>query len=197
MHPNLKKEYYTFEEYLAIEQAEGIRYQYYDGEFFAMAGGSKRHNRITYNTRRVIEDEVAERPCEVYSENVKLELQKNKYYVYPDVMLTCDEDDPNDDQESIIKNPALIVEVLLASTQEYDDNEKRHKYFKLKSLQYYILIKQEQARVEVYEKHADFWKYQHFEQLEDVIYLEKLNISLSLKDIYQKVSFGENDKSEI
>ena len=41
-----EKKVYTFEEYEALEREEGIRYEYVDGEVFAMAGTTKRHNAI-------------------------------------------------------------------------------------------------------------------------------------------------------
>ena len=46
---SMAKKRYTFEEYLALERAEGIRYEYWDGEVLAMAGTTKRHNTIVQN----------------------------------------------------------------------------------------------------------------------------------------------------
>ncbi|WP_394334307.1 Uma2 family endonuclease [Spirosoma aerolatum] len=42
---------YTFDEYVALERSEGIRYEYWDGEVIAMAGTTKRHNTIVQNIR--------------------------------------------------------------------------------------------------------------------------------------------------
>ena len=40
---------YTPAEYFAMEEQSEVRHEYYDGEIFAMAGGTKSHNLITQN----------------------------------------------------------------------------------------------------------------------------------------------------
>lgn len=182
--------YYTFEEYLALEQTQQVRYQYFEGQVFAMTGGSKRHNTIAKN---IIFDLDRQKPdCQTYLNDVKLELQAQSYYVYPDVMLTCDEDDLKDDQDSIVRNPTLVVEVLSPTTADYDANKKKRRYFALPTLQYYLLVSQEKPIVEVYERQSNFWKYVLYENLEDTIFLERLNIQLKLEEIYRRVNFSES-----
>ncbi|MEZ4687109.1 MAG: Uma2 family endonuclease [Bacteroidia bacterium] len=39
----------SFEEYLAIEQQDDKRYEFHDGYFYAMAGGTRNHGRISGN----------------------------------------------------------------------------------------------------------------------------------------------------
>ena len=179
--------HYTFEEYLELEQKDQLRYQYYNGEIFVLAGGTKRHNMIARNVG--FEINLQKPDCETYLNDVKLELQAKNYYVYPDVMLTCDEGDLRDDKESIVKNPVLLVEVLSDTTAAYDANEKKRCYFSLSSLQYYILISQDRPLVEIYEREQKFWKYTSFESLDDSITLIKLNINIKLSDIYKKIDF--------
>jgi Uma2 family endonuclease len=189
MLPKIEKKYYTFEEYVAFEKEIQIRHQFYHGEIFAMAGGTKRHNTLVGNVKRFLEDAIEGKACKVYAENVKLELEKNNHYVYPDVMLTCHHEDIANDVESIVFYPSLIVEVLSGSTKEYDSREKKSHYFRIKNLQYYLLVFQDEALVEVYERKEDFWKLQIFEGLEKEIFLEKLNIKLKIKDLYKGIAF--------
>ena len=40
---------YTAAEYFALEARSEVRHEYFDGELFAMAGGTKSHNLITQN----------------------------------------------------------------------------------------------------------------------------------------------------
>ena len=42
---------YTAEEYFALEEQNEVRHEFFDGEVFAMAGGTKSHNLITQNIR--------------------------------------------------------------------------------------------------------------------------------------------------
>ena len=43
-------DYITVKEYLALDADSDIRYEYADGEIFAMAGASRNHNLIALNT---------------------------------------------------------------------------------------------------------------------------------------------------
>jgi Uma2 family endonuclease len=45
-----QKTKYSFDEYLALERTDGVRYEFWDGEVVAMAGATKRHNLLVQNT---------------------------------------------------------------------------------------------------------------------------------------------------
>ncbi len=184
MAANPKTQHYTFDEYLALEQTQQQRYEYWHGELFAMAGGTRRHNRLVGNTRRLLEDGVLGRPCEVYAENVKLALAQANIFVYPDVMLTCEPADMEaSDLETYIRYPSLLVEVLS------DGTAKQLLYFKIPTLQYYILIHQDSPTVELYERHENFWKFSILETLDATVSLPKLAYTFSLAQVYEGVRF--------
>ena len=97
---------YTYQEYLKLERDTDTRHEFWNGEVFAMAGTSKSHSRISLNITRLIDDEFSPKGCDVFIAEIKLELQKENYYVYPDVILTCDKEDK---EPYHIKTPSLIV----------------------------------------------------------------------------------------
>lgn len=183
-----KQEIYTYEEYLALEQRYNIRYEYYQGEVFAMAGGTKRHDRISFNIRQSIE-QIMHNDCDAFSGDVKIEIQPNIHYVYPDFAFSCDEADLEDDQDPLIKFPSLIVEVLSKSTRNYDKDQKKDTYMRLPSLLYYVLIDQHKYQIEVYERQKGFWKYTTYNQPEQIISFSQLNMQVTVKDIYRRVKF--------
>jgi Uma2 family endonuclease len=78
--------------------------------------------------------------CRVFSESVKLEAQKNVYYPYPDLILTCHPEDLK--EHYLVKNPSLLVEVLSKTTADYDRTFKWQRYRKIPSLQHYLLVSQ-------------------------------------------------------
>jgi len=47
--PLAKKLFYSKEEYLAMEAAADYKSEYYQGEIFAMSGGSLKHSSIIFN----------------------------------------------------------------------------------------------------------------------------------------------------
>ncbi len=185
------KRRYSFEEYLKLEKQEGIRYEYYSGEVYTMAGGSMNHSDVSDNINGVLKSAFAEKECRSFQENLKIELGKGKSYVYPDVVLTCNNADVEDGY--IIRNPLLIVEVLSPSTESYDRNVKWHQYRRMSSLKYFLFVSQERPFVEMYSRSQPnaLYVYQAFDDMEDVIQFPELDFSLSLQQIYNKIRFKE------
>lgn len=178
---------YTFEEYVALEQSEGIRYEFWDGEVVAMAGTTKRHNTIVQNIAFSLRSFARNQGCQVYVENVRQKLKTGQRYVYPDIIYTCDPVDLKNDMGVWVNSPCLLIEVLSDSTQSKDFYNKRPHYTKLPSLLYYILVSQTDYRVEVFERNIDFWKYQIIEGVETIVELPLLQISLPLNAIYEGI----------
>ncbi|GAX41257.1 hypothetical protein NIES4075_22260 [Tolypothrix sp. NIES-4075] len=62
------------QEYLEWELTQEIRYEYIHGEVFAMTGGTKPHNRIAGNLYTGLDSYLAEKGCEVYIADVKVQV---------------------------------------------------------------------------------------------------------------------------
>lgn len=187
------KKHYTIEEYLKLEEQEDMRYEYYEGEVFAMAGGSMNHSIIAYNINRKLNDALGEE-CFSFQADVKVELKKDGAYVYPDVVLTCHADDVKDGY--YIRNPLLIVEVLSPSTEVHDQRIKSIAYRRLPSLRYFLLVSQTEPLVQVYSRNAStaLFQIQDFNSMDDVILFPELQFTISLHQIYQRVNFEETNK---
>jgi len=182
------KKYYSVEEYFELEQNSEQRHEFYNGEIFAMAGATLNHNRLVQNITFILRAFAKKQACGVFSENVKLEALRNIYYPYPDVMFTCDSNDLN--ENLFIRRPSIIVEVLSESTARYDRDFKLRQYRAIRSLQYYVLVSQYEVHVELFSRINDFqWQYEDFVKLNQTINLEKLDIALSLADIYEDITF--------
>ncbi len=182
---------YTFEEYLKLEQQEHVRYEYYDGEVFAMAGGSLNHSDISGNIYISLQATFRKRGCRSFQADVKVEIGDSNTYVYPDVVLTCDTEDVNADL--LIKHPLLIVEVLSPSTESYDRNVKWNHYRRISSLRYFLFVSQQKPFVELYSRSTPnaLYQYQAFDQPEDIIYFPDLQFPLSLLQVYENIRFVE------
>ncbi|OJJ18293.1 hypothetical protein BKI52_26095 [marine bacterium AO1-C] len=182
-----KKEVYTYEEYLALEQQDQIRYEFFLGEVFAMAGGTKDHNRIANNMHHYI-DNLLPDGCDIFTGDVKIEINHLLHYIYPDVVLTCDPEDQEDGKDHKIFHPALIVEVLSKSTRGYDQDEKKEAYMRLPSLLYYVLVDQYKCYIQVYERLKDSWNYKIYDNLDQVITFSQLSLQIPVRKIYKKVT---------
>ncbi len=188
-----EKKNYTYEEYLALEDISDERYEYYNGEVIAMAGTTKSHNRITRNITRAVEKKFEVKGCDVFQEGIKVTIESINSYMYPDVVVSCNEDDKKDPY--FVKNPFLIVEVLSASTEKNDRSIKLHNYRKIKSLRYYLLVSQEAPMIEVFSRQEDnaIFSYNLFEDMTDVLDFADIDMQLALKDVYEGIVFNEEN----
>lgn len=137
----------TLAEYLAWEDTQDERHEFYRGDTFAMVGGTRGHNRVVVNLTRRIDTHLDGSDCEVFSENMKLQLAQEGCF-YPDLMVTCGK--PLQDQSLTVTQPLLIIEVLSPSTEGFDRGNKFALYRKLASLRQYVLIDPLTRTVEVY-----------------------------------------------
>ena len=176
---------YSFNEYLKLEKETHEKHDFFYGEVYNMAGGTKLHNKLIHKITFSLNSKLNKKDCEFYSENIKLELKKDKYYVYPDIMITCNKDDLKDDKETIIKNPVIIIEVLSDSTELYDRNTKKRYYLDLPSVKYYLLVSQNENRIEMYEKINSHIEFFIFEKLDEIINFKQLDFKIKFSEIYQ------------
>ncbi|MES2732008.1 MAG: Uma2 family endonuclease [Bacteroidota bacterium] len=181
---------YTAEQYVALEQESDLRYEFYQGEVFAMAGGTMQHNLIIQNIATALRS-LRSRGCHVFAENVKLEVVADEFYVYPDVMLTCQPQDIADNR--LARYPCLVIEVLSESTEAYDRGKKLDRYLRMPSLQAYVIISQKEFFVGCYERKGDFWSYRILDQPEDLLRLESLDWEMTLTQVYEDIVFPKED----
>ena len=179
--------YLTPEEYIAAERKATLKSEYLSGEIVAMFGASVAHNLITVNTVTQLYNQLVEGRCRVFTGDMRVGIGAGVSYFYPDVSVVCDEPRFEDDVLDILTNPQVIVEVLSDSTENYDRGEKFERYRQLESLQEYILILQDQVRVEHYLRQGEQWLLSEFSTLENVLPLISIGAELSLNQIYRFV----------
>ena len=182
----------TVEDYLSFEGTSDVRHEYVGGEIFALAGASLRHAEIVGNIHYRLRDAVRDRGCRVVTNDVKVQAAEDVIY-YPDVVLTCD---PDDNGPYVLHSPVLIVEVLSPSTESIDRREKMVGYRKISSLLCYLVVHQDERRVEQHWRDAvgDPWEYTL--QLEDFtreIAIPGLDSKLTFDGIYEGVEFDVDD----
>jgi Uma2 family endonuclease len=179
----------TFEEYLTWEPTQEGRYEFWDGEVVAMSGSTRNHNRIAINFLKILDNALADRPCEVYMSDVKVQVQPKKKYFYPDIVVTCDERDRTETQ--LVLFPCLIIEVLSPSTEAFDRGLKFAKYRKSESLQEYVLVQVERPIVEVFQRGEHGWLFSEY-GLGDSIFLSSINVKVKVSDLYSQIQFAES-----
>lgn len=184
---------WTVEEYLAFERQSEEKHEYYAGEIFAMSGASRRHNLIVTNTVTTLGTQLAQQPCEVYPSDMRIKVSAIKY-TYPDVSVVCGEPLFSDNEFDNFLNPTVIVKVLSDSTEDCDRGQKFKHYMGIASLQEYVLIAQDEVRIDHYTRQSKGdWLISVFKTLESTVQLPAINCTLLLSDIYRKVTFETDD----
>lgn len=184
--------YFSVEEYLRLEREASYRSEYFDGETFAMAGASRRHNLISINAGGSLNTQLAERECEVYVSDMRVRVEATNLLTYPDVVVVCGEPRFHDEEADTLLNPTLIIEVLSKSTSCFDRGEKFEHYRAIESFIEYLLIAQDKIYVEHYIRQPDMsWLMRIYRNQTDLIHLPSINCDLMLSAIYNKVKFAE------
>src|SRR5580698_9838710 len=106
------KSHLTPEQYLEVERKAEFKSEYYQGEMFAMAGASLAHSRIVRNTMRELSNQLLDRPCEPFSNDMRTCGQPVGLYTYPDIVVVCGELKMLDSEVDTVLNPTVLIEVL-------------------------------------------------------------------------------------
>jgi Uma2 family endonuclease len=180
------------EEYLELEEQAEYKSEYFNGEIFAMAGGSPEHSAIALNIGRELGNQLEARPCLVFNSDLRVRVAETGLYTYPDVTVVCGEPE-FDDRRRALLNPTLIVEVLSDSTEKYDRGDKSAHYRRLPSLREYVLVASDRARIECFTRQEDGarWLLTECSNPGGTVPLESIGCELALSRVYAKVEFPE------
>ncbi|MCL2235385.1 MAG: Uma2 family endonuclease [Defluviitaleaceae bacterium] len=122
----------TYDDYYNMED-DGNRYELIDGELYAMAAPSIRHQEILGNLFLEIRTFLkGEKKCRVFIAPVDVRLnhqKKDDTVVQPDLIVVCDPS-KTEDGKSVKGAPDFVVEIFSSSTRKRDIQIKLPKYKK-------------------------------------------------------------------
>ena len=182
----------TAKDYLDFERNSDIKHEFFDGEVFAMSGAKRNHNKITTNLSGLVWQHLKGKNCETYSNDMRVFVPETGLYTYPDLVVVRGEPQFQDEVFDTLLNPVLLIEVLSDSTESYDRGKKFQHYRSIESLQEYILVSQNEARVEKYVRHGDgFWLLSEAVGINSEIEFSSIECKIQLAEIYDKIDFSE------
>ncbi|MDM8542348.1 Uma2 family endonuclease [Desulfococcaceae bacterium HSG9] len=179
---------YTPEEYLTIEREAEFKSEYFNGEIFAMAGASRKHNLIAGNTFASLHRKLINKGCEAYMGDMRVKVSPTGLYTYPDIVIVCDTPQFEDSVFDTLINPLVIIEILSPGTESYDRGKKFENYRALPSLIEYIMISQNRNYIEHYIRQPDnTWLFSEIRDMADGIQIASAECELTLEEIYARV----------
>ncbi|MCK5917240.1 MAG: Uma2 family endonuclease [Cocleimonas sp.] len=192
MHQALaKQDYITPEEYLEGEPLAEVKHEYIDGEVYAMAGASDAHTKVALNIALQLKPHLRGSGCSTYLSDMKVSVNNDEAYFYPDVMVTCEPSDQQPECNYIKRSPKLIIEVLSPSTEGKDRGRKFILYRQIPSLEEYILINPRRYYLEQYlrRKDSDEWVLHSHTGEKAMIHFRSIDLTCSMLDLYEDVMF--------
>lgn len=186
-----RKPYATVEQYLAIERVALEKSEYYNGEMFLMAGASERHNTISANLVAILWNYFRKRGCRVYGSDMRIYTKTTGLFSYADAVVVCGKPEFYDQEQDILTNPALIVEVLSPTTEQYDRGKKFELYKGLSSFEDYLLVAQSEASVvHWWKSEMGEWQVSEVVRVESVLEVKRYDLQIPLAEIYLNVAFN-------
>jgi Uma2 family endonuclease len=141
------------------------------------------------NLVTALDNQLRERPCNVYSNDMRVKVPNTGLFTYPDVVVTCGDESFVDDEQDTLLNPLVIIEVLSASTEACDRGKKFEHYQNIDSLSTYVLVAQDAPRIERYVRHdgGRTWIYTDAHEGDAMFKIEVIGCDLKLEELYAKV----------
>lgn len=173
--------YLTKEEFFALVRGRGGRWELVDGEAVMMAGANQRHNAITANTFLSLGGQLRGKRCRPTASDTAVSIAGGNIR-YPDIVVDCG---PRDDLSMFATTPMLVVEVLSPTTRHFDSHKKLGEYLDHPDIKYVLLIDTDRACALLHRRESEGWVRTLYENLDDVIDLPEIGVSLALQDIYE------------
>jgi Uma2 family endonuclease len=181
---------FTPEEYLLIERGADFKSEYLDGEIFAMSGATLPHNQIALNVSTEFANQLADKTCQPLASDMRVGVTARGPFFYPDVLVVCGEPQLRDGTKDCLMNPSVIVEVLSPSTENYDHVQKFANYQQIATLTDYLLIAQDEPRIEHYSRQSGGgWLLNTITGLDGGLTLPSIACELRLSKAYRRVTF--------
>ena len=151
-----RRVHYTYEQYLALERESPIRHEFYDGEIYAMAGGTPEHAALAAKVIELLGSRL--RPgCNVMTSDLKVRIEATGLCTYPDASVACGRLERSPRDELAIVNPTLLVEVTSPSTEDYDRGEKLSQYRQIPSLRALLIVSHREKRITLVQRGDGGW----------------------------------------
>jgi Uma2 family endonuclease len=129
----------TVDEYLAWAETQPGRYELYAGVVYAMTPERAVHAKVKFAVQASLAAAIGRAGvnCHMLPDGMTVRVDIDSAHE-PDALVYCGAELPNSAIE--VPNPVVVVEVLSPSTRFIDASAKLAGYFRLESVQHYLIV---------------------------------------------------------
>lgn len=173
----------SYEQFLLLLEMSHTKLEWLDGIAFAMAGGSFEHSRLANRIGTLLTNALSGKPCVALQSDMLVKAPVEGFAAFPDASVVCDKPVMvMHEKNPALTNPTVLVEVLSSSTEGYDRGEKFERYKTIHSLRDYVLVSQNERRIEVFSRDRG-WECMSASAGE-IATLASVDVALAVDDVY-------------
>ncbi len=175
----------SVEDFLASEALEQGRREYLGGYVYpVIRDGSLNHNLIAGNCFAYLKTKLQDSGCRAFVSDVmvRLVVEEDTYFYYPDIVVTCDPDDRN---PQFLMAPKVLIEVISPSTVRVDTREKWYLYRNSPAIEEIVLLEQNSRGGKIARRNEG-WKTEALNA--GVVELKSLGVTISFDVVYEGVT---------
>jgi Uma2 family endonuclease len=183
--PVTVRKFYSQQEYLEMERLAFHKHEFFRGEIFRMARSNYCHSLVITNLIGEVLPFLDETPWKMLVLNMRIHIQENTLFTYPDAVITGDKPAFIDNHEDTLLNPAILFEVLTPATREYDLTTKFEFYKDIPWLNEYVTINSSGCSITVNTKdEAGTWAAVHYDNIKNNWRLKTIGFSGPAAGLY-------------
>lgn len=178
-------------QYLELLEKSDVRYEFWDGEIFAMSGASRSHNLISASILSNLWQQLLKSDCKPVGGDQLIRAREAQRYVFADVVVSCRNARYEAGTVPALNDPVVVFEVLSPSTESMDRSKKFEYYSSFESLKDLVLVSQSEKLVEHFYRGSsgEVWRVKHLFHDEDEVVLGNVGAKLSVATIYEAVEW--------
>jgi len=182
--------YQSPDDYLMSERQSASKNEFLNGRVVGRSGSNRWHNLIASNAAVAIGSRIHTAKNDIYIGNMRVRL-RNNFICYPDVVVVNGDPVFADGNGDLLLNPTVVLEIISNATNTLDKTQKTEAYFAMDSIREFVLVKEDEMRIEHYFKqNAKQWIYRIYNERDDVLTLDSIGCKMSLSEIYAHIKFG-------
>jgi Uma2 family endonuclease len=184
------KSKFTVEEYLEFEKTSEKKYEYYQGEIFAMSGSKVPHNTISVNIIAALKQKLKGKSCKPFNSDQRIYIPKNSLFTYPDISIICGDIITLDNDDWNILNPSVIIEVLSPGTKDYDRGGKFKLYRDIPTLKEFILVDSEAVNIEAFRiNESGYWELEEYKKTGTALLIKTVGVAIPIEELYDGIKW--------